>query len=401
MHIISMDPTLEFERQKARKKDRHEGHTHFSMEAPSQSVAQLLREKHIESLLDGKAPRLTQAQSISLLLAGNLEHVQALKEPGASLPKERYDKIKAGEADYLVVACSDSRLLRLDSEKDGLVGLFIRIAGNVIPKRGTPSFVEMQEAVRNVKKDGAIIIEGHDGGPGCGAVNERVKWIKKGMPHTGSVPLDNLLHCVLGENPEANATAQLAIARDTLGIHGRASAALVYDWEHKKHGHEEPIHVVSSNHSDVIEILKDNWNHRHEASAEKSDLIKLLESQRPHALAVGTSDLPYSVGTIFHADQNEIFSTTGSENGLDELDVASILYAVQHLGVKTIPFVAPGMQKDESEMMRMFDSWEEELRGQTVNGENLLAKMLDSGELTITRFRYDLKTGAVEGMATN
>jgi carbonic anhydrase len=390
-----MDRTaLEAHRRKT-EKDAHEGHRHFEKESPSDYDARSLRRKHVASLLSDKAPRLTTQESRALLLAGNAEHVAALD--GAPMtPLQRYSKIHSGEADYLVVACSDARILRLDSEKDPLVGLFIRIAGNVVPEKGSSSFDEMRDAVQMVRKDGAVIIEGHDGGPGCGAVNERVKWIEAGMPHTGSEPLDALLHRVVGDNPAHNAIAQLTTARNILDLGERPSAALVYDWEHAKHRHAEPVHIVSANHSDVVEILKDSWNRRHAEAAGKADLVPLLRNQRPHAIAVGTNDLPFSVATIFHAEQNEVFSTTGSEHGLDELDMASILYAVEHLHVHHIPFVAPGREKDGRRVSGMFDRWEKQLRGMEVHGAPIIARMLDSGELRISRFRYDLDSGVVE-----
>ena len=374
------------------KHESHKGHKHFVLDPYTDALIRELRNKHVASLLSEKAPRLNADESLSLILAGNAEHVLALKN-SPKTPRERHVQIINGEADYLVVGCSDSRILRLDSEKDNLVGTFIRIAGNVVPKKGTPSFYEMKEAVSMVRKDGAIIFEGHDGGPGCGAVNERVKWIESGMPHTGSKPLDTLLHCVFGESPEQNAVAQLTVGRETLGIGERPSAAIIYDWDHSKHGHDEPIHIVSANHSEIIEILRDNWNRKHASAKEEGNLGKKLQNQRPHAIAVGSFDLPFSVGTILHADQNEVFSTTGSDQGLDDLDMASILYAIEHLHIRHIPFIAPASSGEEKKPRQMFDLWEKQLRGMEVHGEPLIAQMLDEGTIRITRLVYDLDSG--------
>ncbi len=385
---------LEAERRR-REREAHEGHKHFGKEEPADFSALELRKKHVASLLSDTAPRLTPQESLALLLAGNTEHVAALDKSPLT-PLQRYARILQGEADYLIVACSDSRILRLDSEGDKLVGLFIRIAGNVVPTKGTASFEEMRDAVQMVRKDGAVLIEGHDGGPGCGAVNERVKWVDGGMHPTGSEPLDTLLHRVVGDTPELNAIAQLTAARATLDLGDRASGAMIYDWEHSKHGHDEPIHVVSANPSDVIEMLKDNWNRSHGETSERTDLPKLLKNQRPHSVAVGTGDLPFSIGTIVHAEQGEVFSTTGSAKGLDDMDMASILYAVEHLHVGHVPFVAPGRSKDRKKVNAMFDQWEEQIRGMEVHGHHLLADMLDRGELVISRLMYNLESGALE-----
>jgi carbonic anhydrase len=397
--IYDMDHQKELieagERKRRKEREETEERTRFGSGAPSDYGMRELRAKHVAHLLSEKAPRLTNDESLSLMLGGNVEHVTALINAPLT-PAQRYEKIRDGEADYLVVGCSDSRNVRMDSEKDRIVGIFIRIAGNVVPPKGSACFDEMLEAVGNVKKDGAFIIEGHDGAAGCGAVNARVEWLEKGQPETGSEPLTTLFECVVGDSPDMNAVAQLSKAREMLNLGDRPSAAIVYDWEHDKHGHDEAIHVSNANHSDVIEILKSNWNLRHDETSGKTDLPKLLAKQRPHAVAIGASDLPFSVSTIFHAEQNEVFSTTGSEKGLDSLDMASILYAVEHLDIKHIPFVAPGNGKDVKSVMKMFDKWEKQIRETEVHGHHVLADMLDSGELMISRLMYNLETGATE-----
>jgi carbonic anhydrase len=367
----------------------------FGSGAPPESEVRSLRAKHVAYLLSEKAPRLSNEESLSLLRGGNAEHVVALVNAPLT-PMERHERIRAGEADYLVIGCSDSRNVRMDAEKDRIVGIFLRIAGNVIPPKGSACYEEMLEAVGMVRKDGAIIIEGHDGAAGCGAVKARVDWLEKGQPETGSAPLTTLFECVVGDSSDMNAVAQLSKAREMLNLGERPSAAIVYDWEHGKHGHEDAIHVANANHSDVIENLKGNWNLRHEEEAGKADLPKLLAKQKPHAVAIGASDLPFSLATIFHAEQNEVFSTTGSEKGLDDLDMASILYAVEHLHIRHMPFVAPGRGKDRKAVEKLFDGWESQIRETEVHGEKLLAKMIDSGALVISRLMYDLETGAIE-----
>jgi len=336
-----------------------------------------LREKH-------DSGSLSHAQSLMLMRAGNYEHVARLKKLGIT-PVSRYERIKEGQLDYLVIACSDSRVHRLDSEESASVGIQIRVAGNVVPKSGTPSFDEMKEAVSRIRKDGMVLIEGH---VHCGAVKERAKWVEGGMKPTGSESLDALLHEVFGTSPDDNALAQLTKARETLGLGSRPSAALCYDWE------DSHVRVVKSNYSADIDNLVVQWNKAHRKAAAEEGTWERLRQQKPHAIAVAADDLPYSVATILHARQNEVFCTTGSAKGLDAMDEASILYALGHLGVKHITFIAPGTATDDSAISSMFDSWKKRLYG-----NRSIAGMLDSGEVVISRFRYDLSTGKIVAVA--
>src|SRR5512143_1302096 len=115
---------------------REEAGRRFGGKAPSDYGERELREKHVASLLSDKSPRLSPKESLALLLYGNAEHVAAL-EHAPMTPGQRYRRILQGEADYLVIGCSDSRNVRMDSESDRIVGLFIRIAGNVVPPKGS------------------------------------------------------------------------------------------------------------------------------------------------------------------------------------------------------------------------------------------------------------------------
>ena len=99
--------------------------------------------------------------------------------------------------------------------------------------------------------------------------------------------------------------------------------------------------------------------------------------------------MPFSVDTVFSAEPNEIFSTTGSEGGLDHYDEASVLYAAEHLGTKHIAFVAP--LSDKEPMKKLFDKWEADLRSMPQ-----VAEKLDSGNLVITRFGYNTEKGSLE-----
>lgn len=335
-----------------------------------------LREKHVSG-------SLSAAESLELIFLGNAGHALALK--GAPMtPHQRYLKIIAGQADYLIARCSDARVNKTDSERDTLVGIHIYIAGNVIPGKKTASFNEIVEVASLVRKDGVCLIAAHCH---CGAVNERVKWVEGGMKPTGSTPLDNLLHEVLGPTAKENAIAQLSKLRAIPGLGGRATGAIYYDWERGN------VTILDSNQSPVAELLVDLFIKRHADADFDHHLADRLAKQKPHAAIVGSNMLPFSLGTALHALQNEVFQTTGSADGLDDFDEGSILYAIEHLGVRHIPFIAPGTADNTKSVNALFDRWEADLRSMTVNGEPLIANMIDSGELTISRLRYDLGSG--------
>ncbi len=372
-----MDPTRELrERQERQKKDGHAGHRHFEQEQLQERRALELREKH----LGGK---LTADESLELIMLGNAEHVAALK--GAPMtPHQRFLKIMAGQADYLLVRCSDARVHRTDTEMDNLVGIHVYIAGNVIPGKRTASLEEIEQVVSLVRKDGAVLDEAHCE---CGAVKERVKWLEGGMKPTGSEPLDNLLHEVIGPTPTDNALGQLAKLRGIPAVGERGSGALIYDW---KHG---GVEILSASKNHTMDLLVDLFNRRHAEADADGQLAARLAKQKPHAIIVGSNLLPFSLGTITHALQNEVFHTTGSEKGLDDFDAGSILYAIEHLHVRHIPFIVPGSARNMKAVRKIFDRWEEDLRKMTVDGKPMIAQMLDSGELRISRLRYDLQSG--------
>lgn len=334
--------------------------------------------------------RLSASESLEMIMHGNLEHVAELK--GAPMTAhQRYLKIIAGEADYLIVRCSDARVHKTDAETDTLIGIHIYIAGNIIPGKKTASQEEISQVASLVRSEGVCLDEAHCH---CGAVNERVKWVEGGMKPTGSDSLDSLLHEVMGPTPMDNAHAQLVKLRNLPGIGSRATGALFYDWETGQ------VSITDAGPSPVTQLLVDLFNKRHHDADADHHLAERLAKQKPHAIIVGSNLLPFSINTITHAEQNEIFQTTGSGNGLDEFDEGSVLYAIEHLGVRHIPFVAPGTKANEPVVMAMFDQWEADLRAMMVNGKPLISEMLDSGELTISRLRYDLSDGKLVAMPT-
>lgn len=333
-----------------------------------------LKEKHRNS---GQGA-LSAGESRSMILLGNKNHQTKLRVLDSS-PQRRYEKIMDGEADYVVIACSDARIPTLDSEADveKFVGVQIRVAGNVVPHEGL-SLDEIKQAVSRVKEGGLVIIEGHCK---CGAVGERVKWNHAGRPDTGSTPLNTLLHAVFGDTPQENAMAQYETLKGIVGP-GREVAAVIYDWE------KGTVEIISPEPSETARILKSKWERFHQDANSDGKLAERLnETQKPHSVVVASNNMPFSIDTVCDGEQNEIFATTGSEEGLDDFDEASALYAAEHLGPKHMAFIAPmstGMEK-------MFDKWEADLRSMPE-----IAEKLDSGAIKITRMGYNLSNGALQ-----
>ncbi|MFZ5501271.1 MAG: carbonic anhydrase, partial [Candidatus Micrarchaeota archaeon] len=338
-----------------------------------------LRKKHTEGVLSAE-------ESEAFILAGNAGHAAAVKEASMS-PRERFEKIKAGEADYLIIRCSDARVHKSDSETDSLVGMHVYIAGNVVPGGHTVSQEELVDALSLLRPGGVVVVEGHCH---CGAVAECVKWTANGKGRTGSEPLDHLLQEIVGSTPESNAMGQHEKLRKVAQLLDKQVVCMMYDWD------RGTIDVLDKGSSDLVQLLSDSFALQHKKADPDGKLGQKIAKQKPHAIAIAYSQLPFSVSTITRAEQNEIFNTTGSEGGLDDFDAASILYAVSHLKVRHIPFIAPLTGGKPGKVSKMFDKWEADLRAMTVDGEPMMAKMLDSGELKISRLGYDLDTGVLK-----
>jgi len=353
---------------------RPKGEETTPIKAPKNATLEQLRGKHKNSGQGG----LSAQEAKSMILLGNKNHQEKLADSGTP-PQRRYEKIMDGEADYVIIFCSDARNATLDSEQDGekLVGVHIRIAGNVIPFEGV-SLDEIKDVISKLKPDGDLIIMAHCK---CGAVGEHVKWNQAGQPDTGSEPLNALLHAVFGETPQENAMAQYETLKSLVGP-DRKITVMMYDWE------DGSVEILSPEASETARLLKSKLERFHQEADSDGKLgERLSETQKPHTTVVASNLMPFSIDTVCDAEQNELFATTGSEGGLDHYDEASALYAAEHLGPKHIAFIAPmaaGMEK-------MFDRWEADLRSMPQ-----VAEKLDSGAIKITRLGYNLSNGALQ-----
>ncbi|MBI5228308.1 hypothetical protein HY988_06975 [Candidatus Micrarchaeota archaeon] len=348
---------------------------------------------------------LTPQESVELMLQGNYDHAARLSELSLhGVPLQVRRNILADPesrlVDYVVVACSDARIPRLDSEKDNLVGIHIRTAGNYLSVTSREEFIKIKQAVSNLRPNGVLIFLGHHD---CGAVKELVKWLradesggKLAKPPTGSLAMDHLMKEMSGLSPSNNELNQRKRAVKRLGLGGdQVVAALNYDWE--KGGFE----IIKAKSSERLTLIVDHWNElatiaKGELEKQKLTLSALLAKQRPHAIVVGTPDLPYSLGTIMQSEQNEIFSVTATSRGLDKTDLASIIYSLSH-GVSHIALTTPGLRRDEKTIQKLFKKWKAELRQSLKEIPELLDKF-DSGAISLSLFRYDLDSGKLMPM---
>jgi len=215
----------------------------------------------------------------------------------------------------------------------------------------------------------------------CGAVAAHVDWEKDQRRDPGIPTLKRLLEDLHGNSPIENLMLQGGLAAKLTTNH---YLVLMYlDWEKKV------VDLLSNAGHPIAQHLKSAIESKLKLADADGQLQVRLATQRPHTVAVQYHKLPYSLNTIFGADLGEIFATTGSEGGLDEHDQASLYYSVEHCGSKHIALVAPSIEG----IRTMFDKWETDIREMEIKGERQFARMLDSKELRITRYSYDLYSG--------
>ena len=337
-----------------------------------------LRKKH-RSAFRKHEDALTHGEARNMLEAGNGIHQQLLKKYGAS-PEKRFDAIRKGQADYVHVHCSDSRSAVSDHESDAHVGMHIRVAGNVIVAEGA-SADETREAISCVKKGGLVLLTSHTK---CGAVAAHTSWEKEGRPDPGNEELSKLLTTVEKTTPEGNLIVQAG--RANLLLDGQYLITGHYDWDTGQ--------VSFHNHQSIRPalLLKENMQQYHN-ECDDGELFQLISNgQRPHTIAVSYHRLPFTSNTIFKAEPGEIFTTTGSEGGMDDCDKASLLYAVEHCGSRQIAMLAPNIRGVEA----MFDRWEADIKDMVVGGKRMFVEQLQLGILDFTRYVYDLRAGKLE-----
>lgn len=336
-----------------------------------------LRAEHETKQLEGE-------KALELIRLGNLEHVSAIREDNS--PLQRYNKIQNNRADFLLVKCSDSRILAVDSETDHKVYLTVSIAGNVVPKdQNTPAFKEISEMSQKVDKENGLIVDlGHCK---CGALHAYGEYHKSGAPMEKlDIYLRALFSNISQTDPEKNAANQAEKAEKSIS---RKVGAMVFDWFKKT------FEVVSTGDKKTDEKVAALAKKLTTEKIESFAPLEKLEKHKPHTTIIGADDLPFSPLTITKAKQNEVFTTSGSKNGLDELDLASIFYSIEHLGVRHLAFIAPTTD-DPHELKKtdeLFAKWHRDLQ----SAENpIIRKLTASGELTISTMHYELKSGKLE-----
>ncbi len=336
--------------------------------------------------------RLGIEDSRTYLLEGNHLHVQQLREARAPNPPQRYARIEKSEADGLVIGCSDARVPALDSESPSSPLLVaFRIAGNVLPKEGTKAFEDVRYALSLVKEGGTVTFVCHCN---CGAVAAKADFdtAKKRGEHPHAPPeIGALFERVHGTTPADNACKQLevfkAVFAKEIAVKKLEVATVEYSW------HAKEFMLVEGPKQGQNRLLVDQWNTMHQkVREERPKLAEEIAKQTPHAIVVAPPTLPYSIATMFKAEQNELFATNGTKDGLDVLDKASILYALEHLHARHVVFVAPGTSVSDSAIKQMFQKWQNEISAMIKSVPDL-AKLLEEKKIAFTGYRYDAQTG--------
>ncbi len=344
----------------------------------TKSVQSELRAQH-RSAFRKHELALDHGQSRQMIINGNQEGHQSLLKRHHKSPEERYEVIQKGEADYVHINCSDSRAAVPDHESDSHVGMQTRVAGNVITAEGA-SFDETREVINLVKPGGIVLLTSHTK---CGAVKAHAGWENQGRPDAGNEELTTLLNTVEKDNPHGNLVVQAG--RATMLLDGQILITGHYDWDAMES-------VEFFNHGSVraANLLKGGMRQYHKDH--EGLFSDLTAGQRPHTIAVAYHKLPYSTNTIFNAQPGEVFTTTGSEGGMDACDKASLLYAAEHCGTNHIAMVAPNIRGVEA----MFTKWEQDIRAMVVGGKRQFDEALNSGQMAITKFVYNLSNGKLE-----
>ncbi len=362
-----------------------------------------LREKHRQGCLSDGKTALSVSESKQMIIEGNDEHALHLRIAGISVGQRANSRIQ-NVLDLHLHDCSDSRCYRKDSEFSSFVGTYTRAAGNPFPKKGS-SRVELIEAASHIRPGGLFIIFSHSY---CGAVKEKTNFAASRAPTTNIPVMDFLLAELKPGSPQYNGIAQLQKAvsdKEFAPVRQRFGLALMhYDWD----SHTISINRTVGCSGESLELLYDL---AHEWQEDLNGVLlpaNYLKNQTPHALAVATPDLPFSVPTILHAEPNEVFVTTGSEGdsdtltgGLDEVDSASILYGVEHLHIGHMPFIAAGTESDIPRIKNMFETWESDVRSMSQTKEQngrkvkvpIVEMALENRHLTISRFMYNIESG--------
>jgi len=169
-----------------------------------------------------------------------------------------------------------------------------------------------------------------------------------------------------------------------------------------------------------------NATHPHQ-SAER--LAEVAAGQHPFAIIVGCSDSRVPPEIVFDQGIGDLFVIRTAGQVLDDVALASIEYAVEHLGVPLVVVLghdscgavtaavaggeAPGhlgslISAIEPAVMEADDSGSEDLLNQSIDNnifiiveqirasEPILAECLNEGTLQVIGARYHLETGEVE-----
>jgi hypothetical protein len=238
------------------------------------------------------------------------------------------------------------------------------------------TYPEFADALRHVRQNGFVIVEGHEH---CGAVKAYSEWEQGGKKRNGIKQVISLLREIKGNTPGLNAIHQCELPRSPAG--SRVPIPMVYGWGQGTGS----ISLCKPGMSGAGNVLK-QLNHLGLTGPSDPKLFASMEKQAPHVIAISPVDMPFGIATVLHARQNEVFAVTGAKSGLSDLSLASVIYAVQHLGVKHISLIAPLAGDNALDVRGMFGQWLDALCSVSV---------LREASAVVTQLKYCLESGRI------
>ena len=304
------------------------------------------------------APKVSADSALKRLVEGNHRYVSAKAERPNQTSDRRAEVAKGQHPFAIVLACADSRVSPEVVFDQGLGDLFVvRLAGNVISDEVIAS---IEYAVAHLGST-LVVVLGHQR---CGAVKAAVdtkpddvaeghlgSLIKKIQPAVAQVK--GLPGDLLDNAIRANAELVTQQLRGTAPILSKMVAekkieivAGRYDLDSGKvdflgaaAAKVAPAEKMDSNGA-LIRLLKGNVRYRlgkMEHSRQTPDRrAELAAGQKPFAVVLACADSRVSPEILFDQGLGDLFVVRVAGNVLDKHALASIEYAVDHLGAQLV-----------------------------------------------------------------
>ena len=311
------------------------------------------------------APKVSAEAALKRLADGNHRYISAKAERPNQTSARRTEVAKGQHPFAIVLACADSRVSPEMLFDQGLGDLFVvRLAGNVASEEAIAS---IEYAVAHLGAS-LVVVLGHQK---CGAV-------KAAMEAKPGEPIEGHLGALIQKIQPAVAQAR-GLPGDLLDNAVRANADLVAHQLRgtapllKKLAEEKKIEIVGARYDlesgkvdflggaaakvappeqldpngALIRLLKGNVRYRlgkMDHSRQTPDRrAELASGQKPFAVVLACADSRVSPEILFDQGLGDLFVVRVAGNVLDKHGLASIEYAVDHLGAQVV--IVVGHQK--------------------------------------------------------